>query len=129
MRTGRKGHGKIRHFWNEGRVFLGREACLARGPVNAIEEVGCRVADRVVIYVGFALSVFGFATPVGDWRLQAAVARKRRDLARGETVKRDTFGTGFAPFSGERRAALENLSTLSRKWAAGSRIARKFTLF
>ena len=54
VRSGRKGHGKIRYFWNEGRVFLGREACLARGRVDTIEEVGCRAADRVVIYVIFA---------------------------------------------------------------------------
>ena len=51
VRSGRKGHGKIRYFWNEGRVFLEREASLARGPVNTIEEVGCRAADRVVITV------------------------------------------------------------------------------
>ena len=54
VRSGGKAHGKIRHFWNEGRVFLEREASLARGPVNTIEEVGCRAADRVVIYVIFA---------------------------------------------------------------------------
>ena len=34
VRSGGKAHGKIRHFWNEGRVFLGREACLARGRVE-----------------------------------------------------------------------------------------------
>ena len=59
--------------------------------------------------------------------MPGALARKRRDPAKKETEKYDTFGAKVAPFASERRALISDLPTLSEKCRVGWRAARKFT--
>ena len=64
--SGQRVGGKTRYFGNEDCAFPAREARLACGPVNPIAKVGRRRVDCVVIYVGLAPSVFGFANTIGN---------------------------------------------------------------
>ena len=63
---GQKADGKTRGIRKAVCAFLEREARRVRGPVNAIEEVGCRIAARPSIYLVFAPSAPGFANNIGD---------------------------------------------------------------
>ena len=64
--SGQRVGGKTRYFGNEDCAFHKREAWFICGPVNPIAKVGRRRVDCVVIYVGLAPSVFGFANAIGN---------------------------------------------------------------
>ena len=64
--SGQRVGGKTQYFGNEDCAFPTRKARFACGPVNPIAKVGRRRADCVVLYVGLAPSVFGFANTIGN---------------------------------------------------------------
>ena len=129
VRSGGKAHGKIRHFWNEGRVFLGREACLARGRV----ENTCRMRGSTPTLPPWPIDCCPkmphLPAMAAKWRCHlafgaclwgGAICAHRKTRHFGHTIKRvnlDTSGPHFAAMAD--RLLLENAPSIGHGGQTG----------